>query len=784
MQKLSKKFRRKTTSGFLAFLIVLQTVVGIFAPVDFSLEPPFVEPQETLAAANWYGTAGWGYRKKITIDHTKVATSTQTNFPVLISRIDDDWRTVANDGKVGQDDGGDFMFTSSDGQAKLSHEIDKYSSSTGELIAWVRIPTLSASADTEIYMYYGNADCADQWDAAGGTWDSSFVMVQHMNEDPSDADPAFKDSAGSNDGMDYGDMTAGDQVAGQIDGSLDFDGADDYVEIADESNFDFGTGDWILGCWFKSDLAHNGTLAGKGADGAGGIRYKIYVLDTGAIAVEIDDNGVGIGKVNVTSTATTYGNDGLWHYIVGVKDGNNLRLYIDGTEDAISPANITGMASLNTDYPVVIGKIYNSAGAEYYQFFDGIMDEVRISSTARSADWIETEYNNQSDPATFYEIGIQEVASPTALTSWSYRKAITIDESKIPDTLATNLENFPVLINLTSDDNLATHAQADFDDILFTSNATAWDTGTENDKLAHEIESYNSTTGALQAWVNIPILDYNNDTVIYMYYGNGSTASQQNMEEVWDGNTKLVQHLQENPAGGATPDGTDEVFDSTNNSNDGNTGGTMLAEDQVTGQIDGGLDFDGTDDYVEANTTDDSLDLTQPWTLSCWFKIRSYGDYAPAAGFSYKAGNEYLTIGHDNSDPPKLKIATAGKTPGTGSVLSTDIYYHAVLIWDGTKAIAYLDGVYEYEVTPSPAITWNDIDTFLIGADYVTGGIDQFFDGIIDEVRISSTARSADWIATEYNNQSDLIQFYELGLEQTLTIRSYSILRIRTGTDP
>lgn len=33
------------------------------------------------------------------------------------------------------------------------------------------------------------------------------------------------------------------------------------------------------------------------------------------------------------------------------------------------------------------------------------MDEVRISATARSWDWIKTKYNNQNSPSTFYSVG-------------------------------------------------------------------------------------------------------------------------------------------------------------------------------------------------------------------------------------------------------------------------------------------------------------------------------------------------------------------------------------------
>jgi hypothetical protein len=42
--------------------------------------------------------------------------------------------------------------------------------------------------------------------------------------------------------------------------------------------------------------------------------------------------------------------------------------------------------------------------------FDGLLDELRVSNTARSADWIATEYNNQSNPSAFLSVGTQQSA--------------------------------------------------------------------------------------------------------------------------------------------------------------------------------------------------------------------------------------------------------------------------------------------------------------------------------------------------------------------------------------
>ena len=54
-----------------------------------------------------------------------------------------------------------------------------------------------------------------------------------------------------------------------------------------------------------------------------------------------------------------------------------------------------------------------TSGADGY--FTGQIDEVRVSNIARSAAWIQTEYNNQSSPATFYTVGTAEANSASVV---------------------------------------------------------------------------------------------------------------------------------------------------------------------------------------------------------------------------------------------------------------------------------------------------------------------------------------------------------------------------------
>ena len=108
---------------------------------------PIVQPPTTMS-----------YVRQVTIDHRQVANSDQTDFPVLISGTFSYLATVANGGRVQNANGYDIEFTSdAAGQLRLDHEIDNYSPVTGAASFWVRIPTLSHSTDTTIYMWYGNS---------------------------------------------------------------------------------------------------------------------------------------------------------------------------------------------------------------------------------------------------------------------------------------------------------------------------------------------------------------------------------------------------------------------------------------------------------------------------------------------------------------------------------------------------------------------------------------------------------------------------------------------------
>ncbi len=337
--------------------------------------------------ASWH--EGWQYRKEIAIDPTKVEADL-FDFPVLI-KLPSDYDLAY----YAQDDGDDILFTNAGGTFKLSHEIEYFDGGNGELVAWVKVSSLSSSTDTILYMYYGNATVGDQQDAAG-VWDSNYKGVWHLDEDPSGTAPQMKDSTSNNDGTAEASMTSDDQVAGQVCGSIDFDGTDDYVDSGllgnSITNVTFST-------WFKSDDA--------GSIGNDYVAQRFVsqprTSANSRFALGINDNSIAVywydGSHKVQEGTTTL-TAGSWYYGAVTYDGSTVKVYLNGIgEGSWSGASMTAPSSDT----IQIGRSPGTA-----RYFDGILDEVRISATDRSAEWIKTSYNNQSVPSNFYSLGPEE----------------------------------------------------------------------------------------------------------------------------------------------------------------------------------------------------------------------------------------------------------------------------------------------------------------------------------------------------------------------------------------
>ena len=707
-------------------------------------------------------TVTFSYKKDITIDHTKVA-SDLTDFPLLIDIFDIDLRTDV------QADGDDIIFKL--GTTILPHEIElfnqTYNSTHAHLIAWVKTD-LSASADTTISMYYGNPQATNQEDPSG-VWNGDYKGVWHLSENPTET--IYDSTSNSNHGTGY-NLQSDDQVDGQIDGSIDFDDTQDYINCGNDTSLNVGSNDFSLSLWFKYDGVSMGVLAGKGAV-LMAKRYRLSIESgPGMLMANIDDDNA----VKSISSTLTYGDD-LWHHVSMVRDGNYLRLYIDGEEDPNSPIDITGYGSLDESESFYINAFRSEVGGTLGYWSSANIDEVRVANMALSPDWVATEYSNQLDPDGFYSIGeetarISEYQPGAQTADFKYRKNLVVDHTKVGE----DLTDFAMLIDIF-DTDLRTDVQSDGDDIMFKS-GNAW--------CPHEItffdQTYNSTHAHLIAWIKTD-LSSSVDTIITMYYGNPDLSALECPAAVWS-NYVGVWHLDDSP--------TEAVYDSSQYNNAGTTLGSMTGSDLVPGQVGNGFELDGIDDMINVSESSSLDSMNYAGTLSLWI---NWADPSNDLGIQriLSTSTRFIT----NPTPPPNYLQVDGFEWGAQldgdcffypwggdgnnynlvtNPFSNNYWHFAVMTLDySTKSVKmFLDGnllALHTENVPSHWTQLANLGDWLWGGNNVVPNYQ--VQGKFDEMRASSSVRSSGWILTEYNNQYDPSSFYSIGSEEKIPSRGY-----------
>jgi len=829
---------------------------------------------------------GMATTRSITIDADQV-TSNLTNFPMLFSTTLEDLKATSTNGRIQKTDATDIVFTSSDG-TYLDYEIEKYTSSTGELIAWVELDSISSTTNTTLNMYYGDIDSVDH-STTTGVWASDYAGVWHL---PNNATASTTDStSNANNGTAKGNASS--TASGQVNGAFAFDGNGDYVSVADSASLNI-TGDLTLSGWFyiKDDSRIQGMFGAGQTQDTVNDNWLISISGGNAIFWEV-------GATACTHTYISYSIPTInqWYYVVGTWTGDTSvggnKLYING--------NFYGQSTAQCDNEGLLQPFRIGADKRTDRYFDGQIDEARISSSARSEQYISTTYNNQNSTSTFYTIGVEtpnsnpatptlsqyyggsntaqivngeyinastvmlqasttdsdtsevltlyfEVASttqsfnspatPTVATSctsattrancatsiwyaqpshgdysggtttqvviggiasstsmmwqvnacdddggcsgWtafnattpnftnyqyfgnSYYKVITIDNTKV----TSNLTNFPVLYSVT-DTNLKATTSGGYvgnllgNDILFANSS--------GEKLYHEIDEYDSTTGVLTAWVNLDSISSTTDTVINMYYGSSTIPIQSSSTATWASDYVGVWHLGSN----------DDATDSTSNANNGTAYDNASSTDNLvynSGKVAEAFSFDGAGDYVDLNGTatggTNPLELNDSFTISTWINFaESKSSYLIN---NYQGAGDY-NGNHINlhADPSGAGITIEAQiddnvnpTALLGDVLNLNQWYYIVLVRDkGNTFKVHVDGVEsdsEIDITTSSVLSSVD---WVFGARALDKNT-EFFNGTIDEVRISSSARSEQYVSTSYNNQNSTSTFYTIGVQQ------------------
>ena len=333
---------------------------------------------------------------------------------------------------------------------------------------------------------------------------------------------------------------------------------------------------------------------------------------------------------------------------------------------------------------------------------------------------------------------------------WLYRVQITIQASEVDATLT----DFPVYVDL---DDMADHffaaVESTGDDIRIT-------TSDEETEVPVQVVAIDTSAKTGELYFK-GTLSSSADSVFWVYYG---AVTDQSMpaadatygsENVWNSGYLGVYHLQE-----ARSTAADNYKDATSNASHGQLTDADSDTVQGTGKFGKAVDFSGDSnpiDFIDVG----ALAITGDATLSVWANAAVVdGDTIMAWGnwLTGGAGNYGVWWYDDYNDNQLIFLAKDGQ----GHTNSYGGAWHLVTgVRSGTTSIIYVDGV---QLTPDKtglAATTNTGVSYHIGA-AGTATWDTI-NGLLDEARASDVARSADWIAAEFTNQSATTTFYAVG---------------------
>lgn len=355
--------------------------------------------------------AGWDQRVKITVDQNDVD-GALSDFPVLvhlstssgrnnddISFIFDELGSNANRMKI--------AVTTSDGTTQCYVEIEEWSNANEEAWIWVKVPSITSTSDTDLYLYYdidhpnnsiyvGDPNSSP----AENVWGNDFSLVTHMRDDP-DTSHIRDSSDYDNDGT---KSAAGEPVvatAGRISDAQSFDDSDVYIDLGTDYSLDLRSTDFTIEAWIRpSSQTSDWPIIYVVGDwelslgiGQDSNRDKLEVW--------IDDNDIYASDSNVIYNQ--------WNYVVLSWDGSQFQFYMDGDPDGSSSGSIYTLTD-NT----YIGGVPGDASSRYI----GLIDEVRTSHTARPAAWIKASYEASVDD--LLDFGGEETTSDQGGSSSDY----------------------------------------------------------------------------------------------------------------------------------------------------------------------------------------------------------------------------------------------------------------------------------------------------------------------------------------------------------------------------
>lgn len=215
---------------------------------------------------------------------------------------------------------------------------------------------------------------ARQTSGGGGGGDPEFANVSLLcHFDGTDGSTTFVDSSPSPNTLTAFGNAQIDTAQSKFGGASGFfDGAGDYVGLADSSDFTFGSGDFTIEAWVRL----NGAAGAEGAYVVGQIN-GLFTIATGSFFLALNDSTrpaglMATGTSLVVAAGTTVLATGTWYHLAFTRQGNTFRMFVNG----VLEGSQTSSAAMNDSGEAIsIGRPGSYNGA----YLNGWIDDLRIT---------------------------------------------------------------------------------------------------------------------------------------------------------------------------------------------------------------------------------------------------------------------------------------------------------------------------------------------------------------------------------------------------------------------
>lgn len=526
---------------------------------------------------------------------------------------------------------------------------------------------------------------------------------------------------------------------------------------------------------------------------AGGTLSFTANTNTGSSYSWSGPNGFSSTLQNPTITNATTAATGNYTVVVTGSDGCSSTQTIYGQVNPMPDASFTAPnnAIAGTNTVLTLGTAYNAALYTYsYSIGDGSI--VSISGNNFTVKWptigaktITLTVTSISSGCSSTYTAVVNVSLNVTAANYAFSQPVTLNTTT--SGITSTLTDFPALVYIKEDalkagtgyvQNCANNVQfptggSNGYDFAFTLNGS-------NTELFYQVQNYDPTTGTLTAWVQIPSLSASSAVALTFYFGSTSpnhtsvfTAS------TWPTDYIGVYHFDE----GST---SSTVLDATISANNATQANTSIA----TGQIGGAYSFNGSTSQII--TTSPNNNVQGSFTLSAWVKSTSFTGHTDQKVItnesSYSLGGYKMSLYGGSATTVYDEVETRANNGNAsldrsatgGTALSANTWYYVQGVYDNSTGTfySYLNGKLDRSMTGAVAAGTNG-QNLIMGSDFLAGN---WFYGIIDECRVSSVAKSADWIKEEYYNQTNQTTYTTTGTTVTTNATNAAALGIPGGS--